>query len=72
MVQAWPSAPFWPLLCPHGTDYFAPYVREARELPLVPTLFLPVLQGLFFEIKKHLTPKFWHCDVTSVAPNASS
>ena len=59
----------WPrkttLLYPYGTDYFAPYVREARELPLVHTLFLPGFSGACL---KHQTPKFWHCDVTSVAP----
>ena len=39
------SAPFWPLLCPFNTNYFAPFVRDCRELPLVDSLFLPGLSG---------------------------
>ena len=42
VVPLWPSAPFWPLLCPYNAGSF---VREARELPQVESLFLPGLSG---------------------------
>ena len=45
VVPLWRSAPFWPLLCPYGSQYFVPFVRDARELPRVNTLFLPGLSG---------------------------
>ena len=45
IVPVWPSAPFWPLLCPYGTGHFAPFVKGARELPREATLFLPGLSG---------------------------
>ena len=32
---------FWPLMCPFNTGYFAPFVRDARELPMVAKPFLP-------------------------------
>ena len=41
----WPSAAFWPLLCPSNTGFFAKFVREVRELPQVDSLFLPGLSG---------------------------
>ena len=45
VVPLWPSAPFWPMLCPFKTGYFATFVREVRELPQVDSLFLPGLSG---------------------------
>ena len=45
VVPLWLSAPFWPLLYPYGTGYFASFVRDARQLPLVNTLFIPGLSG---------------------------
>ena len=47
VVPLWPSAPFWPLLCPYNAGSFAMFVREARELPQVDleSLFLPGLSG---------------------------
>ena len=44
VVPCWPSAVFWPLLC-HAPGRFAPFVRDARELPRVNSLFLPGLSG---------------------------
>ena len=35
VVPLWPSAPFWPMLCPFKTGCFATFVREIRELPQV-------------------------------------
>ena len=32
---------FWPLMCPFNTGYFAQFVRDARELPMVAKPFLP-------------------------------
>ena len=45
LVPVWTTAAFWPLLCPDGAGCFAPFVREARALPRVATLFLPGLSG---------------------------
>ena len=45
LVPVWTTAPFWPLLYPDGAGCFAPFVREARALPRVATLFLPGLSG---------------------------
>ena len=45
VVPLWPSAPFWPMLCPFKTGCFATFVREVRELPQVDSLFLPGLSG---------------------------
>ena len=44
IVPVWPSAPFWPLLCPYGT-YYAGFVRDIRQLPRVESLFLPGRSG---------------------------
>ena len=44
VVPCWPSAPFWPLLCP-SEGQFAPFVRDCCELPMVDTLFLPGPSG---------------------------
>ena len=45
VVPLWPSAPFWPMLCPFKTGCFATFVRDVRELPQVDSLFLPGLSG---------------------------
>ena len=45
VAPLWPSAPFWPLLCPSNTGYFAHFVREVRELPQTEMLILPGLSG---------------------------
>ena len=45
VIPLWFSAPFWPLLCPYEARYFAPFVRDARELPRVRALFLPGRSG---------------------------
>ena len=45
VVPMWPSAPFWPLLCPYGSDSFAVFVKECKELPRVESLFIPGLSG---------------------------
>ena len=45
VVPLWPSAPVWPLLCPYNAGSFAVFVREARELPQIESLFLPGLSG---------------------------
>ena len=45
IVPLWPSAPFWPLLCPSNTGCFAPFVKELRELPQTNTLLLTGLSG---------------------------
>ena len=44
VVPAWPSAPFWPILCPMGSQ-FADFVKEVIELPLSEKLFLPSRSG---------------------------
>ena len=41
VVPMWPSAPFWPLLCPYGSDSFAAFVKECKELPRVRIAFYP-------------------------------
>ena len=44
VVPVWPSAAFWPLLChSHAKGPFAPFIKDARELPQVATLFFPGL-----------------------------
>ena len=45
ILPVWPSAPFWPLICPYNTGAFALFVREVRELSQVDFLFLPGLSG---------------------------
>ena len=40
VVPVWPSAPFWPLLCPSGGK-FAAFVVGQKDLPLSDTLFVP-------------------------------
>lgn len=44
VVPAWPSAPFWPMLCPDGTS-FANYVVGVFYLPLVEDLIIPGRSG---------------------------
>ena len=44
VVPCWPSAPFWPMLCPAGSQ-FAEFVVEVCELPHIDSLFLPGLSG---------------------------
>lgn len=39
VVPLWPSAPFWPLLCPDGKN-FAAFVVDWMSLPLMEGLFL--------------------------------
>ena len=39
IVPHWPSAPFWPIICPTGNS-FAPYVQDWCDLPLSEHLFL--------------------------------
>ena len=45
VVPWWPSAAYWPLLCPSDTGFFAKFVRKGRKLPQVNSLFLPGLSG---------------------------
>ena len=45
IVPLWPSAPFWPLICPYNTGHFSPFIKECRELHLGESLFLPGLSG---------------------------
>ena len=46
MARATMLVPVWTMaLCPDGAGCFAPFVREARALPRVATLFLPRLSG---------------------------
>ena len=45
VVPLWPSAVFWPLVCPVNTGFFASFIRDVRELPQVDSLFLPGLSG---------------------------
>ena len=44
VVPCWPSAPFWPLLCPAECQ-LAPFVKASCELPSVESLILPGLSG---------------------------
>jgi hypothetical protein len=44
IVPCWPSAVFWPLICPGG-EGFAPFVRDSQSLPRIDSLFLPSLSG---------------------------
>ena len=44
IVPHWPSAMFWPILCPCG-DQFKKYVVAVMELPLVEGLFVPGHSG---------------------------
>ena len=44
VMPAWPSAPFWPLLCPTQST-FAAFVVEICELPMTDDLFLPGCSG---------------------------
>ena len=44
IVPAWPSASFWPLLCPEG-QCFASFVLQALELPSMHQLFVPCRSG---------------------------
>ena len=39
ILPHWPSAPFWPLICPTGNT-FAPFVHDWWDLPLSEHLFL--------------------------------
>jgi len=41
IVSMWPSAPFWPLVCPSQNIYFTPFARLLRPS----SLFLPGLSG---------------------------
>ena len=45
VVPLWPSAPFWPMLCPFRTGCLATFVRKVRESPQVDSLFLPGWSG---------------------------
>jgi hypothetical protein len=45
VVPVWRSVPFWPLLCQFQKIFFAPFVRDERELPRVANLFLPGRSG---------------------------
>ena len=44
IVPHWPSAPFWPIICPSG-DQFKEYVTNVMELPLVEDLFVSGRSG---------------------------
>lgn len=44
IVPCWPSAPFWPILCP-TENQFAPFVTEVIQLPQQEGLFLPSVSG---------------------------
>ena len=44
IVPAWPSASFWPILCPEGQG-FASFVIQAIELPMMCRLFEPGRSG---------------------------
>ena len=44
VVPCWPSAPFWPILCPSGSQ-FASFIVEYQDLPLESGLFLPGPSG---------------------------
>ena len=44
VVPVWPSAPFWPLVCPEEGK-FAGFVTTVCELPLTNELFLPGRSG---------------------------
>ena len=44
IVPHWPSAPFWPMICPCG-DQFEEYIVNVMELPLVEGLFIPSYSG---------------------------
>ena len=63
VVPVWPSAAFWPLLC-IANGCFAPFVKDARELPRVDTLFLPGLSGsvLFNGRMPNTRVLALHCD----------
>ena len=63
VVPLWPSALFWPLLCPYNAGSFAVFVKEARELPLIESLFLPGLSGAL--MAKYQIHKFLHYVVIS-------
>lgn len=56
IVPMWESAPFWPILCPHGS-IFAGFVGEWCQLPQVEGLFLPSKSGVtLFDGKVPNTP----------------
>ena len=63
VVPCWPSAPFWPLLCP-GNGQFAPFVIDFWDLPQVESLFLPGLSGsvLFNGCKPNTRVLALRCD----------
>ena len=65
VVPLWLSAPFWPLLCPYGSDCFAPFVRECKELPQAASLFIPGLSGavLFNGEVPNTKVLALHCDL---------
>ena len=44
IVPCWPSAAFWPLICP-SKDSYSMFVVGVRSLPLTSSLFLPSLSG---------------------------
>ena len=44
IVPCWPSAPFWPLLCP-AESQFSDFVIAVQELPCTEQLFIPSLSG---------------------------
>ena len=56
IVPMWESAPFWPILCPHGSC-FAGFIGEWCRLPQVEGLFLPSMSGVaLFDSKVPNTP----------------
>ena len=67
VVPMWPSAPFWPLLCPHGSAIFAAFVKDCKELPQVASLFIPGLSGavLFNGQIPNTKVLDLHCDLSS-------
>ena len=67
VVPMWLSAPFWPLRCPYGSDSFAVFVKECKELPQVESLFIPGLSGaiLFNGQVPNTKVLALHCDFSS-------
>ena len=56
VVPCWESAPFWPMLCPDGTN-FAAFVVGWWELPQMERLFIPGRSGTaLFDSKVPNTP----------------
>ena len=44
IVPLWPSAIYWPIICPEGEN-FGRFIEDWYDLPLSETLFLPGKSG---------------------------